>query len=159
MITVSSGQTYTVSSGQTDTGDVILGGGTLVVVSGGVIANTINSGGTDVISSGGLATDTIVTFGVINAFGALGASSWSSVVARPSGRRSAPALRSSLAVEQPSARRSWTLAPYMSRAAWPSVRRSATARQPPAQEDRWRRRTGQRHDAQRQGRAGYRAVC
>ena len=33
-VTVSSGQTYTVSSGQTDIGDIVLAGGTLDVLSG-----------------------------------------------------------------------------------------------------------------------------
>jgi len=51
-VTVSSGQTYSVSSGQTDIGDIVLAGGTLDVLSGGVISNTIDSGTTVVGSHG-----------------------------------------------------------------------------------------------------------
>ena len=39
-VTVSNGQTYNVSSGQTDTGDTVDLGGTLNVLSGGTISNT-----------------------------------------------------------------------------------------------------------------------
>src|SRR4051812_11729761 len=51
-VTLSTGQTYKVSSGQTDTGDIVLGGGTLNVLSGGTISNTTNSGGI-FVSAGG----------------------------------------------------------------------------------------------------------
>jgi autotransporter passenger strand-loop-strand repeat protein len=59
--TVMSGQTLTVSSGQTSNGLIVLGGGMLDVVSGGTISNTIDSGGVDNVSSGGLATGTTVS--------------------------------------------------------------------------------------------------
>jgi autotransporter passenger strand-loop-strand repeat protein len=62
MVTVSSGQTYTVSSGQTDIGDVVLAGGTLDVLSGGVISSTTDSGNVQV-GSGGTAFGTTVNFG------------------------------------------------------------------------------------------------
>jgi autotransporter passenger strand-loop-strand repeat protein len=58
MTTVSSGQTYNVSSGQTDTGDIVVPGGTLDVLSGGTIINTANNGGTDNVY--GSATDTVL---------------------------------------------------------------------------------------------------
>src|SRR5262245_16407318 len=45
-VTVSSGQTYTVSSGETDINDIVLAGGTLDVLSGGTIrGTTVSSGG------------------------------------------------------------------------------------------------------------------
>src|SRR5690242_1374058 len=57
-VVVSSG-TYIVSSGQTDTNDVVLAGGTINVS--GTIINTVNSGGVDQIFSGGVASGTTVT--------------------------------------------------------------------------------------------------
>ena len=68
MTTVSSGQTYTVSSGQTDFGDIVLAGGTLDVLFGGVISNTIDSGTVQVglgDGSGGTAIGTTVVSGGI----------------------------------------------------------------------------------------------
>jgi len=45
MMTVSSGQTQTISQGQSDTGDIILSGGTETVVAGGISRNPILDGG------------------------------------------------------------------------------------------------------------------
>src|SRR5215470_8471143 len=67
MTTVSSGQTHTVSSGQTDIGDIVLAGGTLEVL-GGVTSDTtlsgVTAGGTQVanefVHSNGSALDTTV---------------------------------------------------------------------------------------------------
>jgi autotransporter passenger strand-loop-strand repeat protein len=59
-VVVSSGSSYTVSSGQTDTNDVVLSGGTLV--DSGTIINTTDSGAVD-ISSGGVANGTLVVSG------------------------------------------------------------------------------------------------
>ena len=51
--TVGSGQIYIVSSGQTDVGDIILSGGTEIVLSAGVTSDaTINSGGQIIVSIG-----------------------------------------------------------------------------------------------------------
>ena len=61
--TVSSGVTFTVSAGQTDTGLIVLSGGTLNVLSGGVVIDTLDSGGTENISSGGAASGTAVFSG------------------------------------------------------------------------------------------------
>jgi len=58
-VTVSSGQTYPVSSGQTDTGDIVLFGGTLDVLSGGTIIDTVDSGTVNV-SAGGSASGTTI---------------------------------------------------------------------------------------------------
>src|SRR6266480_7489593 len=55
-VTVSSGQTYHVTGGQTDTGDIVLFGGTLDVLSGGTSSNTVNSGGSDFIYGSGVGT-------------------------------------------------------------------------------------------------------
>jgi FkbM family methyltransferase len=67
MSTVSTGQAYTVASGQTDTTDIVLTGGTLsnTIVSGGAITGsgidtTINSGGDKAVDTDGTATGTIV---------------------------------------------------------------------------------------------------
>jgi autotransporter passenger strand-loop-strand repeat protein len=62
MITVSSGQTHTISSGVTDTGDVVLAGGTLVVGSAGTAISTTDFGVVDV-DAGGLTSDSIVASG------------------------------------------------------------------------------------------------
>ena len=61
MVTVSSGQTYTVPAGQTDTGDVVLDGGILDVLAGGTISNTIVNGGTNI--------NTAPSSGIDNVFG------------------------------------------------------------------------------------------
>lgn len=60
MTTISNGQTSAVSSGQIDTGWIVLAGGTLNVLTGGVISNTAISGGIDNISAGGAATSTTI---------------------------------------------------------------------------------------------------
>jgi autotransporter passenger strand-loop-strand repeat protein len=57
--TVISGQTYNVSSGQTDTGDTVEYGGTLNVLSGGTISKTTDKG-TVYVSSGGTEIGTVV---------------------------------------------------------------------------------------------------
>ena len=56
MVTVSSGQTYTVPAGQTDNGDIVLSGGILDVLAGGTISNTVVNGGTNsnTTASGGI---------------------------------------------------------------------------------------------------------
>jgi fibronectin-binding autotransporter adhesin len=59
-VIVSSGQTSGISSGQTDTGDSVLAGGTLIVSSGGTISNTVVDGGSP--ANGSLASG-IVDFG------------------------------------------------------------------------------------------------
>lgn len=79
MITVSSGQTYFVSSGQMDTGDVVLSGGTLEVLSGGVISNTIDSGHV-LIDAGGIAFGTNVGSGGVENFLASGGSAVETIV-------------------------------------------------------------------------------
>jgi autotransporter passenger strand-loop-strand repeat protein len=58
-VTVSNGEIYPVSSGQTDTGDIVFSGGTLDVLSGGTISNTVD-GGTVNVSSGGASSTTIL---------------------------------------------------------------------------------------------------
>ncbi len=58
--TVSSGVTFTVSAGQTDTGLIVLSGGTVNVLSGGVIINALDRGGTVNVSSGAAASGTAV---------------------------------------------------------------------------------------------------
>jgi autotransporter passenger strand-loop-strand repeat protein len=60
-VTVTSGQTSNVSFGETDNGDIVLYGGTLNVLSGGIIINTADSGGQDYVSSGGTAFRTLLT--------------------------------------------------------------------------------------------------
>ena len=68
-VTVTAGQTYNVSSGQTDTGDTVDFGGTLNVLSGGTISNT-QDGGTVNVSSGGTTTDTVILNSVLlNVYG------------------------------------------------------------------------------------------
>jgi len=79
-VTVSSGQTYTVSSGETDINDTVVSGGILNVLSGGTIINTadsyviylsggtasgttINSGGSEQVLSGSTASGTTVLNG------------------------------------------------------------------------------------------------
>jgi len=62
-VTVSSGQTYTVSSGETDINDIVLSGGELDVISGGTASGTIVSGGVVQVSlnnslSGGVTINT-----------------------------------------------------------------------------------------------------
>jgi autotransporter passenger strand-loop-strand repeat protein len=61
--TVGSGQTLTISAGQTSTGIVVLNGGTLNVLSGGIVINTLDRGGTENISSGGAASGTAIFSG------------------------------------------------------------------------------------------------
>ena len=61
-VTVSAGQIYNVSSGQTDTGDTVLGGGAMFVLSGGVADTTaVDFGGSLAIDSGGTASGTILS--------------------------------------------------------------------------------------------------
>jgi autotransporter passenger strand-loop-strand repeat protein len=67
--TVSSGETYPVSSGQTDTGDIVLAGGMLDVLSGGTIIGTLNSGGTVAVFAGGTAIDTTDIGGTVELVG------------------------------------------------------------------------------------------
>ena len=62
MTIVSSGQIYTISSGQTDVGDVVLASGTLIVL-GGASSATVSSGGVETVSSGGTASNTTVSGG------------------------------------------------------------------------------------------------
>jgi autotransporter passenger strand-loop-strand repeat protein len=65
-ITVSSGQTWSVSSGETDNGDVVLAGGTLVVGSGGTaISDAIY--GTEFVVSGGFSSGATVLNGGVEA--------------------------------------------------------------------------------------------
>jgi autotransporter passenger strand-loop-strand repeat protein len=60
MTVVSSGQTYRVSANQTDTGDVVLSGGKMIVESGGeAIATTVENGGSLKVHSGGTISGTI----------------------------------------------------------------------------------------------------
>jgi autotransporter passenger strand-loop-strand repeat protein len=55
---------YTVSSGQTDSGNIIVGGGIESIVSGGkTIGTSITSGGVEIVSGGGIASGTIVSSG------------------------------------------------------------------------------------------------
>ena len=61
--TVMSGQTLTVSSGQTSNGIVVQSGGILDVVSGGTISNTVDSGGGLIVSAGGSAVSTTIDGG------------------------------------------------------------------------------------------------
>ena len=56
-VTVINGQTYNVSSGQTDSGDTVDPGGELDVLSGGTISGTLDYGAVN-IAAGGTATDT-----------------------------------------------------------------------------------------------------
>jgi autotransporter passenger strand-loop-strand repeat protein len=80
IVTVSSGQTLEVSSGQTSNGIIVLSGGTLQVDFGGTALGTVDSGGTDnvygsangtivssggteTVESGGTAIDTVVSSG------------------------------------------------------------------------------------------------
>jgi autotransporter passenger strand-loop-strand repeat protein len=68
-VTVTAGQTYNVSSGQTDSGDIVDNGCTLNVLSGGAISATQDSG-TLYVSAGGTATDTVVLNSVLlNVYG------------------------------------------------------------------------------------------
>jgi autotransporter passenger strand-loop-strand repeat protein/ELWxxDGT repeat protein len=61
-VTVTSGQTYTVASGQADTGDSIQSGATEIVLSGGTTSGaTVSTGGTLNIASGGAASATIIS--------------------------------------------------------------------------------------------------
>ncbi len=64
-VTVSKGNSpYKVSSGHTETGDVVVSGGTMWVLSGGSAdTTTISSGGTMAIKSGGIADGTVVLGG------------------------------------------------------------------------------------------------
>jgi autotransporter passenger strand-loop-strand repeat protein len=67
-VIVSAGQIYNVSAGQTDIGDIVENGGTLNLLSGGVISNTQDSG-TVKVSSGGTATGTVVNGVDLNVYG------------------------------------------------------------------------------------------
>jgi hypothetical protein len=63
-VTVSSGQTYYVSSGQTDTGDIVLSGGAIDVLQGGGTINALVSAvGSISISLGGITTGTSLSGG------------------------------------------------------------------------------------------------
>src|ERR1700734_3073766 len=59
-IVVSYGQTHSVTSGQTETGDVVNNGGNLVVQSGGAISGTQENGSV-VISAGGTGNGTFIS--------------------------------------------------------------------------------------------------
>jgi autotransporter passenger strand-loop-strand repeat protein len=61
--TVGSGQTLTVSAGQSDTSLIVLSGGTLNVLSGGIVINTLDSGGIVNVSSGAAASGTAIFSG------------------------------------------------------------------------------------------------
>jgi autotransporter passenger strand-loop-strand repeat protein len=64
LVSVPSGWTLTVSSGQTSGGVVVLSGGTLDILSGGTAVGTsVNSGGSEIVSSGGTASNTVVSSG------------------------------------------------------------------------------------------------
>ncbi len=63
-VTVSSGETYNVSSAQTDNGDTVLSGGSMFVLSGGYAQETIvESGGSLTVSSGGADNATTISSG------------------------------------------------------------------------------------------------
>jgi autotransporter passenger strand-loop-strand repeat protein len=63
-ITVSSGQTWNVSSGETDNGDIVLGGGFIYVTSGGTtIDTTVSSGGNETVYAGSTTSGTVVLGG------------------------------------------------------------------------------------------------
>jgi autotransporter passenger strand-loop-strand repeat protein len=62
---VSSGQTLTISAGQTVSGLVVLNGGTLIVLSGGTVSDTIDSG-TEILSGGLDIGATVAGGGVLN---------------------------------------------------------------------------------------------
>jgi autotransporter passenger strand-loop-strand repeat protein len=66
-VEIFNGQTYNVSSGQTDTGDLVDLGGTLAVLLDGTISNTTDYGTVNV-SSGGTASGTVVYNGSVNVF-------------------------------------------------------------------------------------------
>src|SRR5581483_7932627 len=69
-VIVSSGVTYTVSGGQTDIGDIILSGGTEIVLSGGTISTTTVSGGVLELLSGSFNNGaTISSGGTLEFFG------------------------------------------------------------------------------------------
>jgi probable HAF family extracellular repeat protein/autotransporter passenger strand-loop-strand repeat protein len=61
-VTVSSGETHIVSSGQTESGDIVLAGGTLDVLSGGTISSTVDSGTINVY---GIASNTTLSGGML----------------------------------------------------------------------------------------------
>ena len=63
MPTVSSGQDVQISSGQSSSGEIVLSGGLLEVLSGGRASGTIDSGGIDAVYSGGTAIGTVVSSG------------------------------------------------------------------------------------------------
>ena len=63
MTTVNAGQTLDVSAEQNSNGVIVLGGGTLNVISGGTISDTVDSGGIDNVSSGGTAVGTTLGSG------------------------------------------------------------------------------------------------
>ena len=58
MTTVSSGVTFTVSSGQTDNGEVVLSGGRLQV-SGAAVSTIVSGGGQEVVCSGTSSSGTL----------------------------------------------------------------------------------------------------
>jgi autotransporter passenger strand-loop-strand repeat protein len=60
-VTVSSGQDYQVSSGQTDNGDTVQAGGELDVLSGGTIIGTFNDFGTIIVDPGGVEQGTVIS--------------------------------------------------------------------------------------------------
>ena len=63
-VTVSSGQTHDVSSGQTDTGDIVLSVGVLNVLDGGTATTTtIDWGGVEFVNAGGIDNGTFISGG------------------------------------------------------------------------------------------------
>jgi autotransporter passenger strand-loop-strand repeat protein len=69
-VTVNSGQTYSVTSGQIDSGDTVLSGGTMFILSGGEAdLTTVSSGGTEVVSAGGTDYGAQISGGEQDVFG------------------------------------------------------------------------------------------
>src|SRR6266851_6671785 len=64
---VSSGANYVVSSGVTDSGDIVTGPGSLLIVSSGgtTIGATATNGGTEEVLAGGVASGTVIAGGTL----------------------------------------------------------------------------------------------